>query len=134
MKSAEEFKSPPAAGEGSLENEYFRVKLNPKTGWLESLYDKTAGRELLQGPANVLQAIVDEPESMSAWELGLKDKSWNIGEDGAKIEVLESGSRPRRRPRPTARSAPPFSTRTSFSTGKSRGSISTCVSTGRRGI
>ena len=90
-EKAEEFKSPTAAGEGSLENEYFRVKLNPKTGWLESLFDKTAGRELLQGPANVLQAIVDEPESMSAWELGLKDKSWNIGEDGAKVEVLESG-------------------------------------------
>jgi len=91
IEKAAEFKSSPAAGKDFLENEHFKVKLDPKTGWLESIFDKAAGRELLQGPGNVLQAIVDEPESMSAWELGLKDKSWNIGQEGAKIEVLESG-------------------------------------------
>jgi alpha-mannosidase len=73
-----------------LENEYLKIVLDPKTGWMTSLYDKTAGRELLQAPA-VLQAIADEPESMSAWELKLKDTLGTLGESGAKIEVLESG-------------------------------------------
>jgi alpha-mannosidase len=73
-----------------LENEFLKIVLDPKTGWITSLYDKAAGRELLQGPA-ALQAIADEPESMSAWELKLKDTIAMVGEKGAKIEVIESG-------------------------------------------
>jgi alpha-mannosidase len=79
------------AGPEGLENEFFKVVLDPETGWIARLYDKANGRETLQRPGNVLQAIVDEPESMSAWELGLKDTSWNIGEAGAKVEAIESG-------------------------------------------
>jgi alpha-mannosidase len=75
----------------TLENDLFRVVLDPRTGWMRSLLDKKSGREFLAGEANVLQAIVDEPANMSAWELGLKDTSWNIGSEGAAVEVLESG-------------------------------------------
>ena len=88
---APEFKSALTAAADSLENEFFTVRLNPATGWLESIFDKAQNREILQGRGNVLQAIVDEPENMSAWELGLKDQLWNIGEEGAKIEVIETG-------------------------------------------
>ncbi len=73
-----------------LENEFFKIVLDPKTGWIISLYDKAASRELLQAPA-ALQAIADEPESMSAWELKLKETLATVGEKGAKIEVIESG-------------------------------------------
>jgi alpha-mannosidase len=86
------------AGENTLratvrefENESLKVGLDPKTGWVRSLTDKAAGREVLAGPANVLEAIADEPESMSAWELGLKDTVGRAGEDGATIEVVERG-------------------------------------------
>jgi len=88
---APDFKSTLTADVNSLENEYFRVRLSPKTGWLESVWDKANNREILKAQGNVLQAIVDEPENMSAWELGLKDKFWNIGEGGAEIELIESG-------------------------------------------
>lgn len=88
---APEFKSGLTAEINSLENEFFRVRLNPATGWIETIWDKVNSREVLQGRGNVLQAIVDEPENMSAWELGLKDRSWNIGQEGAKIELVESG-------------------------------------------
>jgi alpha-mannosidase len=74
-----------------LENEYFKIVLDERTGWIRSLFDKRTGRETLAGPANVLQAIADEPESMSAWELGLKDKIADLGGDGAKIAVVERG-------------------------------------------
>ncbi|NTV81897.1 MAG: hypothetical protein HGA24_10815, partial [Candidatus Aminicenantes bacterium] len=60
------------AGPRGLENEFLEVRLDPKTGWIERLTDKAAKREVLAGPGNVLEAIVDEPENMSAWELGLK--------------------------------------------------------------
>ena len=74
-----------------LENEYFKIVLDEKTGWIRSLFDKRIGREMLAGPANVLQAIADQPESMSAWELGLKDKIADLGSDGAKISIIEGG-------------------------------------------
>jgi alpha-mannosidase len=74
-----------------LENEFFRVEIDEKTGWIKSLFDKRAGREVLAGPGNVLQSIADEPESMSAWELGLKGEPLNVGESGANVQVVESG-------------------------------------------
>jgi len=75
----------------SLENEFFRVRLDDRTGWIASLYDKRSGREVFSGPANVLQSIVDEPESMSAWELGLKGEPVDLGASGASFEIVESG-------------------------------------------
>ncbi len=88
---APEFAPALTAGPDFLENEFFKVRVNPKTGWLDGLFDKANNREVLNGPGNVLQAIVDEPESMSAWELGLKETIANIGESGAKVELRESG-------------------------------------------
>jgi alpha-mannosidase len=78
-------------GARELENEFLRVRLDPKTGWIASLYDKAAKRETLSGAGNVLEAITDEPESMSAWELGLKDMAGRAGESGAAFELVERG-------------------------------------------
>jgi alpha-mannosidase len=86
-----EFKTGLSVDISTLENEFFRLVLNPQTGWIRSLFDKKTGREVLAGEGNVLQAIVDEPPNMSAWELGLKDASWNIGADGASVEIVERG-------------------------------------------
>ena len=90
-EKAPEFGAGLTAGPDFLENEFLRISLDPKTGWITSLKDKARGREVVRGPANVLQAIADEPESMSAWEIGLKGAPENIGAGGAKVEVLESG-------------------------------------------
>ena len=86
-----EFKTDLLVDGSTLENDFFKVALDPRTGWMHSLFDKRMGREVLAGEANMLQAIVDEPANMSAWELGLKDTNWNIGSDGAAIEVVERG-------------------------------------------
>ncbi|MEN6311841.1 MAG: glycoside hydrolase family 38 C-terminal domain-containing protein, partial [Acidobacteriota bacterium] len=75
-----------------LENAYLKVRLDPKTGWIAGLYDKKGRREILSGPGNVLEAITDEPESMSAWELGLKGEPVKLGGSGAvAVRVVESG-------------------------------------------
>lgn len=81
---------PHADGLG-LENEYLKVGLDGRTGWVKSLYDKAAGREVLAGPGNVLEAVADEPETMSAWELGLKETLGRVGGNGASVEVVERG-------------------------------------------
>ena len=79
------------AAASELENDFLKVRLDPKTGWIESLYDKTAQREVLAGPGNVLEAITDEPKEMSAWELGLKGLAGRAGENGAIVELVEKG-------------------------------------------
>ena len=79
------------AAASELENDFLKVRLDPKTGWIESLYDKAAGREVLAGPGNVLEAITDEPKEMSAWELGLKGVAGKAGEGGATLELVEKG-------------------------------------------
>lgn len=86
-----EYKTSLIIQDNGLENEFFRVTLDPTTGWIKSILDKRNTREVLATEGNILQAIVDEPGSMSAWELGLKDTSWNIGEKGATVEVVEKG-------------------------------------------
>lgn len=86
-----ELKSPLAVSEDLLENEFLRVSLDPKTGWMRSILDKRSGREMLASPGNVLEAIVDEPKSMSAWRLGLKERLARIGESGNRLEVIDRG-------------------------------------------
>jgi alpha-mannosidase len=79
------------ATSSELENEVLKVVVDPASGWITSLTDKRSGREVLGGAGNVLEAIRDEPESMSAWELGLKETVGRIGEAGAQVEVIEQG-------------------------------------------
>ena len=79
------------ATSSELENEVLKVAIDPMTGWITSLTDKRSGREVLAGAGNVLEAVRDEPESMSAWELGLKETVGRIGEAGAQVEVIEQG-------------------------------------------
>jgi alpha-mannosidase len=85
------YKSPITATSKVLENEYIKLILNPKTGWWESLFDKTSGREFLAAPGNVLEAMADKPPNMSAWEIGLKEVKERLGEKGASVKVLEKG-------------------------------------------
>ena len=65
--------SPPATSdalrvsETSLENEYYRVKLN-SNGDVASIFDKFLGRELLSAPAR-LAVYYDNPEHWPAWNM-----------------------------------------------------------------
>ncbi len=73
----------------SIENEYFKVTVDPDSGWIKSIYDKKNGKEVLAGEGNRLQLLEDKP---TAWD------AWNIGWTGVeypmtlkKIEVKEDG-------------------------------------------
>ncbi|HUT52409.1 MAG TPA: glycoside hydrolase family 38 C-terminal domain-containing protein [bacterium] len=52
-----------------LENEFTRVAIDKKSGWLTSLVDKSSGKELLSGPSNQLAAYFDRPSQYSAWNI-----------------------------------------------------------------
>ena len=47
----------------SLENEFWRLHIDPATGWIDSLYDKTNKLETIAGAANVPVAIEDKSDT-----------------------------------------------------------------------
>jgi alpha-mannosidase len=78
--------------ENSLENQYFRVKLNAD-GDIASIFDKSLGRELLAAPAR-LAISYDNPEHWPAWNMDWDQeqaapKAYVGGP--AKIRVVENG-------------------------------------------
>jgi alpha-mannosidase len=76
----------------SLENQYYRVKLNAE-GDVASIFDKSIGKELLAGPAR-LAISYDNPQQWPAWNMDWEQeqavpKSYVNGP--AKIRVVENG-------------------------------------------
>lgn len=57
-----------------LENRFFKVVIDDKTGWVKSIYDKQQKREILKGNGNELQLFDDRPAAWDAWNLGLKER------------------------------------------------------------
>ena len=73
----------------SLENENFRVKINPQTGWVSSIIDKRTDREMLAGEGNRLQLLEDKPAQWDAWNIGLTGVEYPS--KFVKAEVVEEG-------------------------------------------
>jgi alpha-mannosidase len=78
--------------ENSLENQYYRVKLNAD-GDVSSIFDKSIGRELLAAPAR-LAISYDNPREWPAWNMDWDQeqaapKAYVSGP--AKVRVVENG-------------------------------------------
>ena len=78
--------------ENSLENQYYRVRLN-SDGDVASIFDKTLGRELLTAPAQ-LAISYDNPERWPAWNMDWDQeqaapKAYVTGP--AQIRIVENG-------------------------------------------
>ena len=84
-----------------LENEFLRVEINPATGNIARIYDKSNKREVLHGEGNSLTAWEDTAEQAlktaklldyggPAWDLGLTGKKWDVDKLD-RIEVTERG-------------------------------------------
>jgi alpha-mannosidase len=78
--------------ENSLENQYYRVKLNAD-GDVASIFDKSIGKELLASPAR-LAISYDNPEHWPAWNMDWDQEQAapkaHVG-GPAKIRVVENG-------------------------------------------
>ncbi|MDM9580553.1 alpha-mannosidase [Nostoc sp. GT001] len=60
---------PPLLPDWILENEFLRVVIDPDTGDLSSVFDKTYQREVLSGAGNQLQAFKDSGQYWDAWNI-----------------------------------------------------------------
>lgn len=81
-----------AVSDSSLENPHYRVKLGPE-GDVRSVFDKTAGRELLREPHR-LEFLRERPEQYPAWNMDWKDrKEPPIGavRGPAAVRIAENG-------------------------------------------
>jgi alpha-mannosidase len=73
----------------SIENELFKVTVDPMTGWVSSIIDKRNGKELCAGSCAELQMLEDKPSAWDAWNIGLTGVQYPTRLQ--KIEVLEDG-------------------------------------------
>ena len=78
----------------TLDNQYLRVVVDPKTGCITSLYDKVAGIESIaaDGCGNQLQAFHDLPKSFDAWNINpdYEQHPYDLG-PARGVQVIESG-------------------------------------------
>lgn len=76
-----------------LENPFFAILLDDR-GYITSIYDKRAQRELVQAgkKANVFQAFEDKPHKWDAWDINIyyQEKLWEV-EELEEIEVVAAG-------------------------------------------
>lgn len=79
----------------TVENAYYTLTLD-ECGRIESLYDKTADRQVLKAgcKGNEIQVFEDYPRDYDAWEISeyYQDKMWVL-DDPAVITPVEDGSR-----------------------------------------
>ena len=92
------------ASADTLENEFIRVKIDPQSGCMTSLFDKRSGTESLDpaetdtgGPknstcGNLLQTFVDKPKQWDAWNIDadFEKQHWDL-EKADEVKLLESG-------------------------------------------
>ncbi|HVN21009.1 MAG TPA: alpha-mannosidase [Dongiaceae bacterium] len=92
------------ASADTLENEFVRVKIDPQTGCMTSLFDKRSGSEALApaetdtgGPknmvcGNLLQTFVDKPKQWDAWNIDadFEKQHWDL-DKADEVKLLESG-------------------------------------------
>jgi alpha-mannosidase len=102
--SAQAVPSTLKASAGTLENEFIRVKIDPTTGCMTSLFDKRSGTESLApaetetgGPktstcGNLLQTFVDKPKQWDAWNIDadFEDHHWDL-DKADEVRLIESG-------------------------------------------
>ncbi len=92
------------ASADTLENEFLRVKIDPRTGCMTSLFDKRSNTEALApaetdtgGPknsvcGNLLQTFVDKPKQWDAWNIDadFEKQHWDL-DKADEVKLVEKG-------------------------------------------
>lgn len=111
---SEETETPLRRGRNSIENEFYRVRLDPVTGFCESLYDKTLGIELVDGSASfgAGELLIEEDSGRSCIDFDPTGREYRSRDHGpAEIRVrggAVSASMEVRRPLLTPKDGPAF--------------------------
>lgn len=80
-KAVESMKEAKDSGEFiQMENNFFTLKINKKTGNIVGLFDKRLSKEFVEAgkEANVLQIYEDRPENWDAWDIGYTGRWWQL--------------------------------------------------------
>ena len=99
-----EVHSPLKAAADTLENEFIRLRVDPQTGCMTSLFDKRSQTEALApaetdtgGPktatcGNLLQTFVDKPKQWDAWNIDadFENQHWDLDKADS-VKLIESG-------------------------------------------
>ena len=97
-------KASASSTEDILENEFIRLKIDPQTGCMTSLFDKRSGTESLApaetdtgGPkdktcGNLLQTFVDKPKQWDAWNIDadFEKQHWDL-DKADEVNLIEKG-------------------------------------------
>jgi alpha-mannosidase len=82
------------AGPDFVENEFFRVRVDPKTGCITSLWDKQSQWEAVppSACANELQTFVDKPKQWDAWNIDadFEAHQWHL-DQADEVAPVENG-------------------------------------------
>lgn len=83
----------------TIENQFFRVKIDPRTGCVVSLVNKSSNKEAVApgGCGDLLQTFVDRPPVQDAWSVRFIEKGWDlthplgvrVSENGPERVVIE---------------------------------------------
>jgi alpha-mannosidase len=76
----------------AIENDFFRVKVDPASGNVVSIYDKANAREVLAAgeSGNKLLFLEDIPDEYDAWNIGYTGRSWEANKADS-VELLSAG-------------------------------------------
>lgn len=74
-----------------LENEFFHLKLDARTGCMLSLIDKNKDQELLDPNNRLSNGLVVEEEVGNLWTVQKTGREWDCGRYPVKIDLLEQG-------------------------------------------
>jgi alpha-mannosidase len=76
----------------NIENEFFSMKIDAKSGCVTSLVNKADGKESVapEGCGNLLQAFKDVPRTQDAWEIRFDEDVWELKQPRS-VRVVESG-------------------------------------------
>jgi alpha-mannosidase len=74
-----------------IENGFFKLEINKRSGNITSLWDKRLQKEFVVAgkEANVLQVYEDMPENWDAWNIGYTGRMWEIN-NAESVELIEN--------------------------------------------
>jgi alpha-mannosidase len=74
----------------TIENEFFKVTVDTKTGNISGIFDKINKKEILKTPGNLLQLFEDKPTEYDAWEIKYTGKKWELN-SATRVGVIVKG-------------------------------------------
>ena len=76
-----------------IENRFFKLKINKKSGNIAGLFDKRLNKQFIEEgkEGNILQVYEDRPEQWDAWNIGYTGRMWELN-NAESVELVENSA------------------------------------------